>query len=76
VICFRMKKPAIPMKINHKIVLVYNINIIFFFCMVSGGLKVIVKNGRILREDLPTKLAPFVRIKAGSRIADSKRLSL
>jgi hypothetical protein len=39
-------------------------------------LKVIVKNGRILREDLPTKLAPFVRIKAGSRIADSKRLSL
>jgi len=44
--------------------------------MVSGGIKVVVGRGRILKEDLPSKISPFVRIKVGSRIADSKRLSL
>lgn len=44
--------------------------------MVSGGLKVVVKNGRITREDLPAKIHPFVRIKAGSRIADSRKIAV
>lgn len=44
--------------------------------MVSGGIKVVVKTGRIMKEGLPSKINPFVRIKAGSRIADSRHLSL
>jgi hypothetical protein len=43
--------------------------------MVSGGIKVIVKTGRIMKEGLPSKINPFVRIKAGSRIADSRHLN-
>ena len=61
------------MTISHMIVPVYKLIVII---MVSGGIKVVVGRGRILKEDLPSKITPFVRIKAGSRIADSKRLSL
>lgn len=44
--------------------------------MVSGGLKVIVKNGKIVREDLPARIHPFIRLKAGSRIADSRKIAV
>lgn len=44
--------------------------------MVSGGIKVIVRTGHIFKEDVPARISPFIRIKAGSRLADSKKLSL
>lgn len=44
--------------------------------MVSGGIKVTVRNGKIIREDVSSRISPFIRIKVGSRLADSKKLSL
>jgi hypothetical protein len=44
--------------------------------MVSGGIKVVVRTGRIMKEDIPGRISPFIRIKAGSRLADSKKLTL
>ena len=44
--------------------------------MVSGGIKVTVRSGRLFKEDLPNRVSPFIRIKAGSRLADSKTLTL